>query len=75
MKIFKLNPSLKGLVEEMMGTPLKTFGTLWELQKFHTNALMQPDEQSTLSSCKHHFSFAKISSIGIFFLQVAREVS
>jgi hypothetical protein len=41
MKIFKLNPSLNGLMKEMMprgrikpylrGTPLGTLGTLWEI--------------------------------------------
>ena len=52
MKFFKLNPSLKGFMEEMMsgGEP---HWELWEPSKSHTNALIQQDEKSTPSSCKY----------------------
>ena len=40
------------------GTPIGSFRgePYGNLQKSHTNALIQPDEQSTPSSCKHRFS-------------------
>jgi len=52
MKIFKLNPSLEGFVKEMMlGGELHW--EPWEPSKSHRNALIELDEKSTPSSCKH----------------------
>ena len=58
------------------GTPIGSFRgePYGNLQKSHTNALIQPDEQSTPSSCKHRFSHPPKSPLSkvLFYLGCPR---
>ena len=64
-KILAVNGDDTSKVDPLRGLR-NSFGNLGNLQNAHTNALIRWDEQSTPSSCKHWFSFAKISSIKSF---------
>ena len=59
----------RGLHWELLGNPLGTF------RKSHTHALIQPNEQSIPSSCKHWWFIGWNSSSIERFFRAARKVS